>query len=452
MFNATRNAARNLRNRWEASNDFFARVAPSADAPVCRSPRILRRSAVFLGISCATVTSAAWLANEIEYRELQRFVAAGAAEGPLPPAVWKRKVQREAIAEFGERCKATLRLPLALAGLVDSPIALADWTVSLTDEARMLYGLYAVNALVFAVSLAPRGATLLARYMVHSGLSGKTYTTFTATYTLRHVGLLHLALNMGPLHLFAPTFGWIGQQDGPWDYLNTCPKLIAFWTVAGAFGAFVPNIAAVILQRRGIQYLPKSATIYSPLPAVALAALHPSVGASSAIYALLTVQLLRLEPRPDSPLGITPRQLLAGVLLSQALALPFLKFGGASSHLCGAFFGYAYYSWGQRLWEWTRSVVGNRSTVISRVSPTDAAPDQQWAVNWTPRPHQIPQRRYWELASTLPLWAAHAQNFDLWLAADDDDILDLYKSEIRRLDEESGEDGALTEAIERGRH
>ncbi|KZW01877.1 hypothetical protein EXIGLDRAFT_716522 [Exidia glandulosa HHB12029] len=370
MLNVARNLPHILQRPWKARQDFILKLTDAADTPICRSPRVLRRVAVFLGISCTIVGSAAWVTNELDYARLMEYKASGTALSPET-----LRIQRHTQARH---CKSVL--PASIAGLVDYPHALASHVFELNPIGRTLYFLLAANTAVYAMSLTPRGAWFIMRYMTNSGLSGKTYTAFTSNYT--HMGVFHLGLNMLGLYAGLAALDWMGKQDGPWAYVDAFPKLVAFWTVAGAFGTFAPTLATVIIQRRGLQWLPKGMTVYSPLPEVAFSMMSPSLGASGSVYALLMVEVLRWDSvEPKSPDGgwaaeITPLRGFVAILLAEAAAVPFIR-SGFINHLTGAAFGYCYFYWGQDVWEWARRSVGNRGTYYVQRSPP---PNEHWSI------------------------------------------------------------------------
>ncbi|KZW01871.1 hypothetical protein EXIGLDRAFT_829783 [Exidia glandulosa HHB12029] len=376
MFKAARHLPLILQRPLKARQDFILNIEARADTPICRSPRILRRVAVFLGISCTIVGGAAWVANELDYARLMEHKASGTA---LSPETLRIQRHTQLLARWADNCKSVL--PASIAGLVDYPHALVSRVFELNPIGRTLYFLLAANVFVYAISLTPRGAYFVIRYMTNSGLSGKTYTAFTSIYT--HMGPFHLGLNMLGLYAGLAGLDWMGKQDGPWTHVDAFPKLVAFWTVAGGFGIFVPTLATIVIQRRGLQWLPQGTTVYSPLPEVAFSMMSPCVGASVSVYALLMVEMLRLDsvhPQPKSPGGwaaeITPLRGFAAVLLAEAAAVPFIH-SGFITHLAGAAFGYCYFYWGQDVWEWARRSVGNRGTYYVQRSPP---PNEHWSI------------------------------------------------------------------------
>ncbi|EJD49517.1 hypothetical protein AURDEDRAFT_182989 [Auricularia subglabra TFB-10046 SS5] len=240
-------------------------------------------------------------------------------------------------------------------GALRWPFDNAEYLKYQLDSFQVATGITVINLSVFLAPRCPRLWGNLGRHMIHHGLSGRSYTLFTAGFC--HIDVFHLACNTACIYFFAGGLEYIAARDGAhpqWTY--SIPHLTAFWIVACAFGLYFPNIVSLIAFRNRICALPPT----TPLMTTSLEPWHPvpllmHFGASAGMYSIAT--LYALSPAGDkvAPVDIfgysfTARQGCMAYLFVEA-AIHLVVFTSAPAHLSGALFGAIYHYYGASFWD-----------------------------------------------------------------------------------------------------
>ncbi|EJD38312.1 hypothetical protein AURDEDRAFT_116565 [Auricularia subglabra TFB-10046 SS5] len=349
-----------------------------SDGTVCRDPRILRKTAVFLCTSASIFASAAWVTNHYE----AYWWAKAMPVSPEQPGSYCAPVTGKA-AEDGPcllRVQAAIAgvrnwrdvvlspLPERLQGLfaLRWPFDKAESFIYQRDSFRVATAITAANVAVFLAWRCPRLWRSLGRHGIHHGLSGRSYTLFTAGFC--HTDVFHIACNTACIYFFAGGLEYIAARDGAhsqWTY--SVPHLTAFWIVACAFGLYFPNTISLVAFRNRIRALPPATTLMS----TSLEPWHPvpllmHFGASAGMYSIATLNALspagdKVVPVDILGYSITSRQGWLAFISAEA-AIHLVAFTSAPAHLSGALFGAIYYHYGAAFWDRIRTAVGNRKT------------------------------------------------------------------------------------------
>lgn len=278
------------------------------------------------------------------------------------------------------RLNATLYtyLPARLASLATPAFRTAEVYINWVDAARFIAVVTLIQFAIYLATWTRRGDFLVHRYLAHAGLSGRTYTVFTAVFT--HVYFFHIVINTICLASTLPFLAEMlqhGARVNVWDF--TVPRLLAFYTISGGFGYFVPTILAHVFARKHLVGLPRDTTALGPLPLDIPTGFRVCVGASPALWAMLAVYYLLTEGQVDiGPIsfrtGVT--QLLIFVLID--LPVGWLLPIGTLQHLFGTVFGgLVFYTFGQNpmIWNTILTVVGNRHIEFQRQAVDLVLPD-----------------------------------------------------------------------------
>ncbi|EJD46072.1 hypothetical protein AURDEDRAFT_184419 [Auricularia subglabra TFB-10046 SS5] len=345
--------------------------AIKADYPACFDRRLLRRVASFTLISCALLFLSARRTNQLSYRWWKAVIA---RNGPgevttydYTPVVLRAEYRRESV----RRINTTLYtyLPPGLASLATPAFRAAEVYVDWVDAARFIAVVTLIQFAIYLATWTRRGDFLVHRYLAHSGLSGRTYTVFTAALT--HTHLSHILINTVGLALTLPFLAEMmqhGSRVNLWDF--TVPRLLAFYIISGGFGYFVPTVLAHIFARKHIIALPRDTTAMGPLPLEIPTGFRVCVGASPALWAMMAVHFISLEGE-FSVASIPIRKGAAELLLFVLMDLPLVLLVpiGTLQHFFGTVFGVLiFYTFGQHpvFWDVILTIVGNRHTAFER--------------------------------------------------------------------------------------
>ncbi|KAH9931815.1 uncharacterized protein B0H18DRAFT_871662 [Fomitopsis serialis] len=274
---------------------------------------------------------------------------------------------------------------LQSSGLPDQLRAMAAYSygqavlkfVDTTEGRRVCYMLAAANGVVWAVWQIPRMQGVMLRTFAHHPLSGLSYTMLTSTFS--HSAFFHLLFNMMALLSFgssADVYLTLQQRADPSNLRESTSQwhFLSFFISAGLFSSLVSHVAtARIKYPQLIAQLANPAKTAAPAASIAegaaavrstsaltgseaLTSIKPSLGASGAIYATLTLTAMAFPethvslifPRAEIPIQY-------GVCGFMALDLMGVIRGWRRfdhyAHLGGAMFGLWYYAYGPKVWE-----------------------------------------------------------------------------------------------------
>ncbi|WVQ83707.1 hypothetical protein IAT38_005851 [Cryptococcus sp. DSM 104549] len=191
-------------------------------------------------------------------------------------------------------------------------------------------------------------------------------TLFTST--LSHQSLAHFGFNSFALFSFgAAAFSFLSTSPTAPSLpaATQAPHFIAFLLVAGLFSSLSSHVYTNIFRLpRLLRTIGRPGRISSPQALAAEQGILPSLGASGAIYAALTLTACAF---PDSRVGIIFIPFVSlpigwGVAGMVGVDLVGLLWGWRLfdhvAHLSGALFGFVYYACGREVWLWTRRKLG----------------------------------------------------------------------------------------------
>jgi len=247
-----------------------------------------------------------------------------------------------------------------------------------TEGKRVCYMLAAANGVVWAVWQIPRMEGFMLRTFAHHPLSGLSYTMLTSTFS--HSAFIHLLFNMMALLSFgssADMYLTIQQRADPSNLRESTSRwhFLSFFISAGLFSSLVSHVAtARIKYPQLIAQLAHPAKTAAPAASIAegaaaarstsaltgseaLASIKPSLGASGAIYATVTLTAMAF---PEAHISLIfpptpPIPIQYGVFGFMAMDLMGVIRGWRLfdhyAHLGGAMFGLWYYAYGPKVWE-----------------------------------------------------------------------------------------------------
>ncbi|KAG1864903.1 hypothetical protein F4604DRAFT_1782701 [Suillus subluteus] len=267
--------------------------------------------------------------------------------------------------------------PLALRNLILSVYVQAAQSYLDAPEGRRLCWLICgVNTAIYLVWKIPRLAPFMTRSFTHHPLSGRSYTQLTSMFS--HKSFIHLLANSMALASFgsAATHYFTLEQLKHGEHQQEATAkwhFLAFFISAGLFSGLVSHVAAckVLFPRLVNQYTtsaviknsPAAAAISSTAVKTATTApreILPSLGASGAIYAAVTVSALAFPDAQVSlifpPFVSIPIQAGVGglVILDVIGIVRGWRMFDHYAHLGGAAFGALYYMYGPQWWAFMR--------------------------------------------------------------------------------------------------
>ncbi|KAF9447505.1 hypothetical protein P691DRAFT_671333 [Macrolepiota fuliginosa MF-IS2] len=263
----------------------------------------------------------------------------------------------------------------AAGGLV---AVLQPW-VDASEGKRLCWKLCMLNAAVWAAWKIPRWQPTMAVRFMHNPLSGLSYTLLTSMFS--HRGLLHLLMNCLALEGFGSAAYYFlvkGQAEEQPPMLESTASFhfLSFFISAGLFSGLVSHVVATKFRYpRLVAQLASQANNTKKVDTWAAAVsatsgtaattaakktipdILPSLGASGAIYATVTVTALAF---PDSQIALFippsyPINIQWGVGGLVAMDMIGILRGWRMfdhwAHLGGAAFGAAYYAYGPKVWQ-----------------------------------------------------------------------------------------------------
>ncbi|SJL03403.1 uncharacterized protein ARMOST_06757 [Armillaria ostoyae] len=261
-------------------------------------------------------------------------------------------------------------------------LAFAQPYADASDGRRLCWKLCLLNAGVWVAWNISRLQPMMIRSFMHHPLSGLSYTMLSSTFS--HRSIIHLLANCLALESFgssASVYLSQSQSSTSPDQLESTSAyhFLAFYLSAGVFASLVSHtVSAKFKYPRLISRLsspanaPKaidtwqaavsavSTTAASATTKAAASSVVPSLGASGAIYACVTMTALAF-PNGQIALTIPPSypidiQLGVGALLALDVlgVIRGWRFFDHFAHLGGAAFGVAYYTFGPTFWTYMR--------------------------------------------------------------------------------------------------
>jgi len=243
-------------------------------------------------------------------------------------------------------------------------ITLAENRLNTSDGRRAAWTILLLNGFVFIGWQIPALRGSMASYFLHSPLSGKNYTLVTSAFS--HQGLLHIGFNMFALISFgSAAFDWLGTQQ--MVHRDRDPESTyfyhswAFYLLGGIFSSLVSHVVATRFRfPRIVAALAAGNGATGAAAAANATSILPSLGASGAIYAAVTLSALAL---PDASVSFIFFPWLQVPISAGVGGLVLLDVVGVWrgwrvfdhwAHLGGAMFGVFYFYYGPQLWNWTR--------------------------------------------------------------------------------------------------
>ncbi|KAJ7281559.1 hypothetical protein C8J57DRAFT_1298020, partial [Mycena rebaudengoi] len=249
--------------------------------------------------------------------------------------------------------------PVVEATLRDAYVYVANGWINASPAQRLCWGMVTFNGAVFIGWKIHRLTPFMMNNFLHYPLSGKTRTLLTSVFS--HSEFFHFAFNNMAL---ASGFGVLAaaylsnqQAKGSSGRLESTNAyhLFALYISAGLFSSLVAHAYRIRIYKALTATMVKAGQA-SAIPAVTI---MPSLGASGALYSLITVCALS---SPDVsvnamliPINIPIQYAVCGLVTLDmiGLARKWRRFDHAA-HLGGALFGVLYYMYGPKIWDFLR--------------------------------------------------------------------------------------------------
>ncbi|KDQ19072.1 hypothetical protein BOTBODRAFT_28566 [Botryobasidium botryosum FD-172 SS1] len=327
-----------------------------------RRPSVLGPALFAVGLSAGAYGLGAlytnWDTNRWKVSLLANFMSVS-SNNDLLSRYRKMELGNRLSANFERLKSATAALPEAAAHQIQHLyLIVANNWLNTPEGKRTCYAITALNALIFVAWQIPRLGPIMRRGFMHHPLSGKSYTMITSVFS--HVGVVHFAFNTIGLLSFGPTVHALLQRDSEEAQSTSRFHFLAFFLSAGVFASFVSHLVTARFRFPRLV-----AQLADPVRAKALstadAAILPSLGASGAIYGLLTYTALSFPELSVSLifLPMIPLPITGAVGGMVALDIIGLIRGWKSfdhwAHLAGAASGVIYYGYGMPFWHWFRA-------------------------------------------------------------------------------------------------
>ncbi|KAH9928792.1 hypothetical protein B0H21DRAFT_762376 [Amylocystis lapponica] len=262
--------------------------------------------------------------------------------------------------EFAKKLQTGLnRFSTWVADWPETLRAMSVWTyaqvaqplVQTTEGRRVCWTIGALNGLVWLAWQFPQLQPVMMRSFAHSPLSGLSYTMLTSMFS--HSSFFHLLFNCMALASFGSSASQYLARTQPESLRESTSKyhFLAFFVSAGLFSGLASHVVAA-----RITFPRLVAGLIPDAPRTIL----PSLGASGAIYATVTLTALAypdagmrliFPPTPEFPIQYGVGALVA---LDCVGALRGWRMFDHVAHLGGAAFGALYYAYGPRMWEQAR--------------------------------------------------------------------------------------------------
>ncbi|KAI5124254.1 hypothetical protein M0805_005103 [Coniferiporia weirii] len=315
---------------------------------------------------------------------------------PAPLMITSEHLRRVRVTMVSEKLKATLqKLKDALVSAPSSLsypflwayVQVANGYINASEGKRVGYQICAVNGLVWLMWQIKSLQPFMRANFTHHPLSGKYFTLLTSIFS--HQSFIHLLANSFALVSFgsaATTYLSKKQAENREGLLESTPKyhFLAVFVGAGLFSALTSHVVAARItyprllsqfraSKAATAAISESATAFrragQAIKEKAAAAVPrdilPSLGASGAIYATVTITALAYPDAqvfllfPPIPLPITWG--VGGMVAMDMIGIiRGWRFFDHWAHLSGAAFGVLYYKYGPDYWNYIRALNAER--------------------------------------------------------------------------------------------
>lgn len=187
----------------------------------------------------------------------------------------------------------------------------ASETYLVTPPAQLVcLSIIGINACVFLAWKIPRLEPAMRRFWMHWPVGGNHRVVTLATAIFSHQSLPHFAFNSLALYSFgSAAYAYLAHPDREYDSLGvilpsstTAYHFLAFFLTAGLFSSLSSHLSTVLVRLpRLLRDLASPARVSSISALAANQAVLPSLGASGAIYATLTLTALAF---PDASISL----------------------------------------------------------------------------------------------------------------------------------------------------
>ncbi|KIP07085.1 hypothetical protein PHLGIDRAFT_106145 [Phlebiopsis gigantea 11061_1 CR5-6] len=380
----TRSLSKNTPSKTLSFRESIARAGvPKSFVAEIKTPSIRNQVILFLVGSFVVFSIAAEESNvETEWWVGKLSEASFAFKFREPTSDEIKKARQ---AELGRKLQAGLaQLKDATEGWSQTVRSLAVWSyiqvfqpiLDAGDGKRVCWAIGAANTFVWAAWQFPRFQPFMMKHFAHNPLSGLSYTFLTSMFS--HKSILHLALNCMALASFGSAASLYlrseQQKNSSLREANISWHFLAFYLSSGLFSGMASHIMTTkFIYPRMIQRMATEAKTINAAPSVgavasetAATAAHsketilPSLGASGAIYAAVTLTALAF-PHTEIALMIPPsfpipiQWGVGGLVVIDIIgALRGWRMFDHWAHLGGAAFGVWYYNYGPQMWEFLR--------------------------------------------------------------------------------------------------
>ncbi|KAI9457180.1 hypothetical protein HD554DRAFT_2143408 [Boletus coccyginus] len=326
------------------------------------------------------------LENDHWSKEVKTFMSIWTFREPSLEEIRKAKARAQ-LSQFLRRLESVKenisQWPIALQNVSLTVSAfVGSFYYDASEGRRLCWTICALNTAVFLIWKIPRFNAFMNRAFTHDPLSGKSYTLLTSMFS--HKSFLHLAANSMALASFgAAATHYLCVSPSREPDLSAQWHFLAFFISAGLFSGLVSHgVSAKVLYPRFLSHLSKQAAVRSSPAASALVGdtaqqapmkVLPSLGASGAIYAAVTLTALAFPDAQVQPIFVPISvPITAGVgalvLADVVGVLRGWKLFDHYAHLGGAAFGVLYYAHGEEFWtfmkEMYRKIVGPFHTEV----------------------------------------------------------------------------------------
>ncbi|KAL7424497.1 hypothetical protein Q5752_000181 [Cryptotrichosporon argae] len=270
-------------------------------------------------------------------------------------------------------------LPSAIATpIVRTYILTSEYLLNTPAAQLAPAGLIAGMGAVFLAWRVPRWEPFMRTWFLHRpvvftrGMEWRNCVTLF-TSTISHQSFAHFAFNSIALYSFgSAAYTYLSLPSSPsLPSVTHTPHFVSFLLLAGLFSSLSSHLFTNLVRLpRLLRTLSSPARLSSAQALAAHQAILPSLGASGAIYAALSMTALAF---PDSHVSIIFLPFISmpiglGVAGMVAVDLVGLIRGWRMfdhvAHLGGAFFGALYYAYGRPLWARARELLGAQPRVL----------------------------------------------------------------------------------------
>ncbi|KAH0836348.1 hypothetical protein J3R83DRAFT_7901 [Lanmaoa asiatica] len=319
-------------------------------------PPIRRQVAFFLFGSWVAFELAAeqtQLENDHWSKEVENFMSIWTFREPTHEEIRKAKARAQVsqFLKYLESVKENIsQWPIALQNISLTVSAfVGSFYYDASEGRRLCWSICALNTAIFLMWKIPRFKAFMNRDFTHDPLSGKSYTLLTSSAATHY---LCISPSREP------------DISAQWHFL-------AFFISAGLFSGLVSHgVSAKVLYPQFLSHLSKQAAVRSSPAASALVGdavqqapqkILPSLGASGAIYAAVTLTALAF---PDAqvqpifvPISVSITTGVGALVLADIVgAIRGWKLFDHYAHLGGAAFGTLYYAYGNEVWTFMKKL------------------------------------------------------------------------------------------------